>query len=166
MATGPRYKVPFRRRREGRTDYYVRRKLLSGRETRAVIRRSSRNISVQFAEFTMDGDTIAVSANSRDIAKMGWTHSSSNICAAYLTGYLAGKRAMKAGIEYAVPDIGMQRPVKGGVLFAVVAGMADAGLEVPHGEDTRPSDERLHGKHIDEKMEADVNGLKKKLEAE
>ena len=31
MATGPRYKVAFRRRREGRTDYYVRRKLLTAR---------------------------------------------------------------------------------------------------------------------------------------
>ena len=30
MATGPRYNVAFRRRREGRTDYYARRKLLRG----------------------------------------------------------------------------------------------------------------------------------------
>ena len=44
MATGPRYKVAFRRRREGRTDYYARRKLLNGREARAVVRRSNKNI--------------------------------------------------------------------------------------------------------------------------
>ncbi|MDD3873796.1 MAG: 50S ribosomal protein L18, partial [Methanosarcina sp.] len=28
MATGPRYKVPFRRRREGRTNYHLRLNLL------------------------------------------------------------------------------------------------------------------------------------------
>ncbi len=31
MATGPRYKVPFRRRREGKTDYRHRAALLRGR---------------------------------------------------------------------------------------------------------------------------------------
>lgn len=166
MATGPRYKVPFRRRREGSTDYYIRRKLLNGREVRAVVRRSSKNVSVQFAEFTMDGDMILATATSQEIVKKGWKHSSSNISAAYLTGYLAGKKAVKAGIEYAVLDIGLQKPKKGGVLFAAVAGMIDAGLEIPHGEGVLPVEERLNGKHINDKMEADVKGLKKKLEAE
>ena len=35
MATGPRYKVAFRRRREGRTNYYTRKKLLSSHEVYA-----------------------------------------------------------------------------------------------------------------------------------
>ena len=97
---------------------------------------------------------------------MGWNHSCSSIPAAYLVGYMAGKRAINAGIEYAVLDIGMQKVQHGGVLFATVAGMCDAGLEVPHGEDVLPDEERLLGKHIDEGIEADVNGLKEKMEAE
>ena len=44
MATGPRYKVAFRRRRENRTDYYARRRLLSGQEARAIVRRSNKNV--------------------------------------------------------------------------------------------------------------------------
>lgn len=166
MATGPRYKVPFRRRRDGLTDYYVRKRLLSGKEVRAVVRRSSKNVSIQFAEFDMDGDRILATATSQEIVKKGWKHSCSSIPAAYLTGYLAGKKALKAGIEYAVLDIGMQTPAKGAVLFATVAGMTDAGLEVPHGEGTLPVEDRLYGRHIDEKIEADVNDLKNKLEAE
>jgi len=166
MATGPRYKVAFRRRREGLTDYYVRKKLLSGRETRAVVRRSSKYVTVQMTDFTMTGDVVAAAASSKELKGIGWNRSCSSIPAAYLTGYMAGKRALKAGIEYAVLDIGMQKPVKGAVIFAVVAGMTDAGLEVPHGEGILPSAERLNGKHIDDKIEAEMEGLKKKLEAE
>ena len=47
MATGPRYKVPFRRRREGRTNYHLRLKLLLSRQDRVVVRKSARNIQIQ-----------------------------------------------------------------------------------------------------------------------
>lgn len=164
MAYGPRYNVAFRRRREERTNYYSRKKLLSSHEARAVVRRSNKNVSIQFAEFGMQGDSVLASANSRELKGMGWTRSCSSIPAAYLTGYLAGKRALKAGIEYAVLDIGMQKVQYGGVLFATVAGMCDAGLEVPHGDDVLPDEDRLLGKHIDEGIEAEVNGLKQKME--
>ncbi len=166
MANGPRYNVAFRRRREERTDYYTRKKLLRSHEARAVVRRSNRNVTVQFAEFGMEGDSIVASATTRELASMGWARSCSTIPAAYLVGYLAGKRALKAGIEYAVLDIGMQKVKHGGVLFATVAGMCDAGLEVPHGEDVLPSEDRLLGKHIDDGIEAEIDGLKQKMEAD
>jgi large subunit ribosomal protein L18 len=156
MATGPRYKVPFRRRRENRTDYYIRKKLLTSGETRAVVRRSSKNLSVQFARFTMEGDTIQASAASKELKALGWNHSCANIPAAYLTGYLAGKKAKEAGIEYAVLDIGMQPPSKGAVLFAAVAGMIDAGLNIPHGDGVLPPGDRLKGAHIGEDIPASV----------
>src|SRR2546425_1171801 len=38
MADGPRYSVPFRRRREGRTDYKLRRALVRSGKPRAVVR--------------------------------------------------------------------------------------------------------------------------------
>ena len=164
MATGPRYNVAFRRRREARTDYYVRRKLLRGGETRAIVRRSNKNITIQFADFDMGGDLIAATASSRELKALGWDKSCSSIPAAYLTGYLAGKKALKAGIEYAVLDIGMQNPQYGGVLFAAVSGMIDAGLEVPCSEDVLPEEDRIYGKHIDDSIEAAVNSLKEKME--
>ena len=166
MATGPRYNVAFRRRREGRTNYYTRQKLLRGGELRAVVRRSNKNVMIQFEEFGMGGDKVVVSATSRELAKYGWDKSCSSIPAAYLTGYLAGKKAVKEGIEYAVLDIGMQNPKHGGVLFATVAGMCDAGLEVPHGEGVLPEEDRLNGAHIDEGIAAIVNSVKSKMEAE
>ena len=166
MATGPRYKVAFRRRRELRTDYYTRKKLLTARETRAVVRRSNKNITVQFADFAMEGDKIIASATTQELKAMGWEYSCSSIPAAYLVGYLAGKRAVKEGIEYAVLDIGMQKVQHGGVLFATVAGMTDAGLEVPHSEDVLPDEDRLKGKHIDDAIEAAIDSIKQKMEAE
>ena len=171
MATGPRYKVPFRRRRDNRTDYYIRKKLLTSGKLRAVVRRSSRNINIQFAEFGMGGDNIVTSVTSAELKALGWKHACSNIPAAYLTGYLAGKKALNAGIEYAVLDIGMQTPAKGAVLFAAVAGMAAAGLDIPHGDGVLPSDERLKGDHIGKAADVDtvmkkINGKKAKKEAE
>jgi large subunit ribosomal protein L18 len=162
MATGPRYKVAFRRRRDNRTDYYTRKRLLTGGELRAVVRRSSRNVIIQFAKFGMDGDKILTSATSVELKKFGWEHACSNIPAAYLTGYLAGTKAKKAGIERAVLDIGMQTPSKGAVLFAALAGMVDAGVDIPHG-DVLPDDERLNGGHIDDKMTADIDSARKAI---
>ena len=158
MATGPRYKVPFRRRRDNRTDYYKRKRLLASGELRAVVRRSSKNVTIQFARFSMDGDNMVTAATSAELKAFGWEHACSNIPAAYLTGYLAGTKAKKAGIEYAVLDIGMQTPAKGAVLFAALAGMIDAGVEIPHG-DVLPTDERLFGDHIGG-LEADVNSVR------
>ncbi|MDR0309664.1 MAG: 50S ribosomal protein L18 [Candidatus Methanoplasma sp.] len=166
MATGPRYKVAFRRRREYRTDYYARKKLLRSGESRAVVRRSNRNVTVQFVDFDMGGDIVRITAATGDLRKMGWEYSCSSIPAAYLVGFLAGKRALKDGIEYAVLDIGMQNPKRGGVLFAAVKGMADAGLEIPHSEDVLPAEERVKGKHISDKIEAAVSSMKQKMEAE
>jgi large subunit ribosomal protein L18 len=166
MATGPRYKVAFRRRRELRTDYYTRKKLLTARETRAVVRRSNKNITIQFADFEMVGDKVIASASTKELKAMGWEYSCSSIPAAYLVGYLAGKRAIKEGIEYAVLDIGMQKVQHGGVLFATVAGMTDAGLEIPHSEDVLPDEDRLKGKHIDDAIEAAVDSIKQKMEAD
>ena len=166
MANGPRYRVAFRRRRENRTDYYQRRRLLAAKEYRAVVRRSNKNITVQFAEFGMEGDSIAAAASTRELKAYGWEYSCSSIPAAYLVGYLAGKKAAAAGIEYAVLDIGMQKVQHGGVLFAAVAGMTDAGLEVPHGEGVLPDEDRLLGKHIGEEIEAAVESVKQKMEAD
>jgi len=166
MATGPRYKVAFRRRREFRTDYYARKKLLRSGESRAVVRRSNKNVTVQFVDFGMEGDSVRATATTRELRKMGWEYSCSSIPAAYLVGYLAGKRALKDGIEYAVLDIGMQNPKRGGVLFATVKGMTDAGLEIPHSDEVLPADDRVKGKHIDAGIEAALGKMKKMMEAE
>ena len=90
MATGPRTRVPFRRRREGRTDYRTRLGLLKSGETRLVVRRTNGNVIVQFVGWAQEGDQVQATAVAQELAKLGWEGSPKNTPAAYLTGLLAG----------------------------------------------------------------------------
>ncbi len=166
MAEGPRYRVPFRRRREGRTDYRQRQRLLRARIPRAVVRLSLKNATVQFIDFDPLGDKVLAAASSKELPKLGWTAATGNLPAAYLTGYLAGKRAAKSGVSEAVLDIGLREPTKGASCFAALKGMLDAGIEIPHGEEILPSEDRIKGRHIDESMEKMIEEVKSRMEAE
>ena len=166
MAMNARHSVPFRRRREGKTDYRARLALLKSRLPRAVVRKSLKNIQVQFIEFEMKGDRVLTTASGRELKKFGWGGSCSGIPAAYLTGFLAGKRALKNGIDRAVLDIGIERPTKGNKLFAALKGMLDAGVDIPHGEEMLPDESRIRGAHInaEEEFEKALNSLKEEFE--
>ena len=166
MATGPRYKVPFRRRREGRTDYRQRRALLRARLPRAVVRTTHRNTSGQVGEYDAKGDRIVAAAHSHELLDLGWKASTGNLPAAYLTGYLAGMRAKKKGVDEAVLDIGLKEPIKGAACFATLKGLLDAGVEIPHSEDILPGEDRLKGKHINAEMEKMIEEVKNRMEVD
>jgi large subunit ribosomal protein L18 len=149
MATGPRYRVPFRRRREGKTNYRSRRALVLSRAPRLVVRLSLKHTIVQVIEAEAIGDKVIVSAHSRELAKTyGWLSNGGNIPSAYLTGLLCGYKAMANGVVKAFLDVGLHIPSKGTRIFAALKGVIDAGVEVPHGEDILPDEDRLSGKHI------------------
>ena len=87
-----------------------------------------------------------------------------NTSAVYLTAYLCGKKAVAAGVDYAVADIGLKSPIRGSKVFAAVKGAADAGLNVPYGESIIPSEDRINGEHIAEYAESlDEEELNKKF---
>lgn len=163
MAHGPVYRLPFRRRREGRTDYRTRLALLKSRKPRVVVRRTSRNVTVQFAEFHPDGDRILAQATAQELAGLGWGGSPTSTPAAYLTGLLAGMRAKEAGVEEGVLDIGRRRPTRGGRVFGALKGVLDAGVDVPHGDDVLPADERLAGAHLGDAVPPMVAAVKSKI---
>ena len=150
MATGPRYKVPFRRRREGRTDYRHRAALIKGGMPRAVVRKSNKNMRIQFIDYLDKGDVVLATAVSIELSEFGWTASGKSTPGAYLTGLLAGKRAKEKGIEEAVLDLGLRKPTKGAAVFAALKGMLDAGIDIPHSDEMLPSDDRIRGKHMHE----------------
>jgi large subunit ribosomal protein L18 len=148
MATGSRYFVPFRRRREGKTDYYQRTRLVVSDVPRMVVRKTNRHIIVQLVTAEMDGDRTLVAANSAELEKYGYKGSTSSTPAAYLTGMLFALKAKKAQHESAILDIGLNRATPGARVFAALKGAVEAGLEIPHGEEILPSDERAKGAHI------------------
>lgn len=164
MATSPRTRVPFRRRREGKTDYRRRLALLKSGEVRLVVRRTSANVIVQFVDRAEQGDEVKATAVAQELAKMGWEGSPKNTPAAYLTGLLAGTRAKAAGVQTAVLDIGRRVPSKGSRVFAALKGVQDAGVEVAAGDDDiYPSEERLTGAFLD--LETNFNAVKAKIGA-
>ncbi|MFQ5837575.1 MAG: 50S ribosomal protein L18 [Thermoplasmata archaeon] len=165
MSKGPRYRAPFRRRREGRTDYRKRLGLLRSGRPRAVVRKTLSNTIVQFVIYTPEGDRIVTSAVSKELERYAWKVPRGSVPAAYLTGYLAGKRALEAGLKEAVLDIGLHPPTRGGRVFAALKGVLDAGIQVPHDDDILPEEARIRGDHISKDVVKLFGEVKAKLEA-
>ncbi|WP_440060044.1 50S ribosomal protein L18 [Thermogladius sp. 4427co] len=149
MARGPKYKVPRRRRREGKTNYYKRYKMILSGKPRFVVRKTLNYIWAQVVIAKPQGDIVVAAAHSNELVKKyGWKGGTANTPAAYLTGLLAGLRALQKGVREAILDIGLHRPTRGGIVFAVAKGGIDAGLKIPVGEEMFPSEDRIRGVHI------------------
>jgi large subunit ribosomal protein L18 len=142
------YTVPYRRKREGRTNYKKRLKLLLSEKTRLVVRKSLRGMYAAMVQYGEQGDNILAAVSPQELRKLGWVFDRGNIPAAYLTGLLLGQKAKQAGIKDAVLDIGLQAPVKKSRIYAALAGVVDAGIEIPHSKEVLPEKERLEGRHI------------------
>jgi len=166
MAKNRNYTVKVKRKRELKTNYRKRILLLMSKKPRLIIRKSSNNIIIQIIEYHKSGDKILVSANSREIKKLGWTFHSGNIPSAYLTGYLLGKKANNSNnIKEAVLDIGLQRSIKGSVIYAALKGVIDSGINIPCKEDVFPSEERIKGLHTKKQdIDKTFSEVKKKIE--
>ena len=150
MAINATYKLAFRRKREGKTNYKKRLESVKGNTPRLVVRQSNKFMLAQITSFNASGDKTVVQALSKELEKFGWTAGKKNIPAAYLTGLLAGTRAKANGIEKAVLDIGFRTPVHGSRCFAVLKGALDSDLKINFDKSALPSPERISGKHIEE----------------
>jgi large subunit ribosomal protein L18 len=151
MAKGPSYNVPYRRRREGKTNYRRRKNLVLSGLPRLVVRKTNKHVIAQMVEASVEGDRVIASAHSSELRKKyGWLGSLKSLPAAYLTGLLCGYRSLEKGVKKAVLDIGLQAPSRGARVFAALKGCLDAGVEIPHGEETLPSEDRIRGQHISE----------------
>lgn len=148
LARGPRYKVPLRRRREGKTNYRKRLKLLLSRKPRLVVRITNRRVIAQIVEYAPEGDRVVVGVDSAMLREFGWKGDLNNTPAAYLTGILIAKKALQKGIGEAVLDIGLHTPTRGSRVFAVLRGAVEGGLKVPHSDEVLPDDSRIRGEHI------------------
>jgi len=96
-----RYQVKYRRRREGKTDYYARRRLVTQSKTkynapkyRLVVRFSNKNVTCQIVYARIQGDFVFCAANSRELSRYGIKHGLTNWTAAYATGLLVARRCL------------------------------------------------------------------------
>jgi large subunit ribosomal protein L18 len=148
MAHGPRYKVPFRRRRESKTDYHARRRMVQSGRPRLVVRKTGTRIIVQIMDALPEGDRSIAVADSRQLDQFGWKAGIKNIPAAYLTGFLAGQKAIQSGITEVIVDIGLIQPIPRSRIFSAVKGAIDAGLSIPCSDKMFPTEKRIKGEHI------------------
>ncbi len=166
MSNTPTYKVKFKRRRKGFTDYKKRLALLKSKEPRIVVRKTNNSVVVQIVEYQPKGDKTVAAFTSTALKKLGWKGHCGNIPSSYLTGFACAKKGLKAGVKKAVLDIGIATPIHGSGVFAALMGAIDAGLEVPVENEILPSKERVQGKHIGEETAKNVEEVKSRIEKE
>jgi len=97
-----RYQVKNRRRREGKTDYQARRKMVrqdknkfNSRKYRLIVRFTGTRCICQVAYATLVGDKVVAQAASTDLAPFGVAVGLKNYAAAYCTGLLVARRVLK-----------------------------------------------------------------------
>ena len=156
-------KLDKKRRLENKTNYSKRRLLLEGRKPRIVIRKSNKYLTVQYVESREAQDSVKASAISSELTSYGWPKeakgSLKSLGAAYLTGFLFGKRV--AGMKPAIVDLGLIRSTKGGRIYALIKGIIESGFAVPCSEEIMPTDEM-----IERNDKIDVSDIKSQIELE
>ena len=97
-----RFQVKYRRRRQGKTDYYQRKKLViqaknkyQAHKYRLVVRKTNTTIICQIVYSTLAGDKVLASAYSSELPRYGLKVGLKNYAAAYCTGLLVGRRLLK-----------------------------------------------------------------------
>jgi large subunit ribosomal protein L5e len=97
-----RMQVKPKRRRQGKTDYYARRRLTMQRKNkydskkyRFVVRRTCSKFITQIIYSTMTGDKVLCAAESTELRQHGLTAGLTNFSAGYCTGLLLARRLLK-----------------------------------------------------------------------
>jgi large subunit ribosomal protein L5e len=184
-----RYQTKFLRRRQGKTDYFARKRLVQQDKDkyntpkyRLVVRITSTRVIAQVVSSTIQGDRVFTSADSNELRRFGVTAGLSNYAAAYATGLLVARRLLKKvglDVSYAgstaleknydvsqeekdrksfkvILDVGLKATSTGSKVFAVLKGVADGGVYIPH------SNSRFPG-YDEAKPEADNTKLRDRI---
>lgn len=121
-----RYQVKFRRRREGKTDYFARKRLTvqdknkyNTPKYRMIVRFTNKDITCQVAYARIEGDHIISAAYAHELPRYGVKVGLTNYAAGYCTGLLLARRLLNklkldsiyqgndevTGDEYYVEDV-------------------------------------------------------------
>ena len=156
-----RFQVKWRRRRECKTDYYFRKRIISqdkrkfnSPKYRLVVRISKHNIICQFVNTNIEGDKVINASYSTKLSKFGILFGLTNFPSAYACGISLSKSILKEK-SYNFPirlyknqsishktkaslDIGLTRATTGHKVFACMKGVIDGGIIIPHSEKKYP----------------------------
>merc|ERR1712127_232214 len=97
-----RFQVKFKRRRQGKTDYYARKRLIHQEKNkyntpkyRMVVRFSNKGITTQIVYARIEGDVVFSAAYSHELPRYGVKVGLTNYSAAYCTGLLLARRTLQ-----------------------------------------------------------------------
>ncbi|MGD9275700.1 MAG: 50S ribosomal protein L18 [Candidatus Pacearchaeota archaeon] len=159
-------KTQQRRRKQHKTDYGKRIKLLKSEKPRIVFRRTNKYIIAQYVESHEAKDKVIIGITSKNLLEFGWPEknkgSLKSIPASYLTGYLIGKEIISKKLEMPIVDFGMLRTPHKTKPHAFLKGLVDAGIKIKTQEKTFPEEERIMGESLKEKI--DVMKIKTEID--
>lgn len=97
-----RFQVKYRRRREGKTDYYARKRLVAQYKNKyntpkniLVVRITNRDVIAQIIYSKIDGDVVRCAAYAHELPGFGLKAGLTNYAACYATGLLLARRLLK-----------------------------------------------------------------------
>jgi len=97
-----RFQVKFKRRREGKTDYYARKRLVVQAKNkyntpkyRMIVRITNTDVIAQIAYARIEGDVVIASSYSHELPRYGVKMGLTNYAACYCTGLLLARRVLK-----------------------------------------------------------------------
>jgi len=155
-----------RRRREYKTDYAKRIKLLKSGKPRVVFRRTNKYIIAQYVTSNEARDSVKFGVNSKQLLKYGWGEknkgSLKSIPAAYLLGFLVGKKITKENLDTPIADFGMLRTIHKTKVYGFLKGLIDSGIDIKCDEKIFPSEEKIKGENLKEKI--DTQKIKSEIE--
>jgi len=157
-----------RRKKERKTDYLNRLKLLKGGKPRIVFRKTNKHVLSQYVESESAQDRIVFGINSKSLLNYGWPKnlggSLKSIPAAYLVGYLSGKKILKEKLDTPIVDLGMYRVIRKTKIFAFIKGLIDSGIKISCSEKNFPEKERILGKSTKKDISKSVTEIKSKMD--
>lgn len=160
---------------------------------RLVVRITSTRVIAQVVFSTIQGDKVFAASDSNELRRFGLTAGLANYASAYATGLLVARRLLKkVGLEgtYAgntniekaydagseekdrrpfkvILDVGLKATTTGSKVFAVLKGVADGGVYIPHSnsrfpgynsekpeEDNKVLRERVLGGHVEKYLKS------------
>lgn len=159
-----------RRKKEHKTDYSKRIRLLKSGSPRIVFKKTNRYIITQYVKSKEAQDKIEIGMTSKDLLKYGWPKelagSLKSIPASYLTGLLIGKKILRKKLDSPIADFGMLRILHKNRAFAFLKGLKDSGIEIKCEEEFFPPEERIKGKHLKKDFSKIFEEIKSKIEKE
>merc|ERR1711861_93751 len=157
-----RFQVKYKRRREGKTDYYARKRLVTQDKNkfgtpkyRFVVRFTNKDIICQVVSSKIKGDIchcaaycVGLLCARRLPTKVGLAdkfEGTEEVTAEFGDCFVIGEDEDGPSAFHALLDVGLKRTTLGSKIFAAMKGAFDGGLEIPHNE------KKFYGYDADEK---------------